>query len=190
MAKRRRPLDRDTDERDDSATDPLGKLLQQFRVSLAGTLLASGLTALVGVGILLFGLSRDTTSWILLLVGAALLLFAVVLLVINVLNAGRRLELRKRGIRFVEFGVVSELFWDEITDVEVKRTDNTYMGIVSVHRRSADAVRPSRPLTNTEWDVIIHSHDGRTIRLRPLFLRIVRDPKKLIQQIRLRAGLP
>ncbi|MBI3411282.1 MAG: hypothetical protein HY040_23355 [Planctomycetes bacterium] len=57
-------------------------------------------------------------------------------------------------------------------------------------RRSADAVSPSGLLTNTEWDITIHGHAGRTMRLRPMFLRTVSYPKRLIRQLKLGAGLP
>jgi hypothetical protein len=113
-----------------------------------------------------------------------------VLLGINVLNVGRCLELRKLGVRFVESGLLTEFFWDEIVDIEVNRTDDTYLGLATVRKRSANTSTPSGPLTSTEWDVTIHAQDGRAIRLRRIFLRTVPDPKKLISQLRLRAGLP
>ncbi len=188
MAKKRRH--RDTDTEADSATDPLGKLLQQYQVSLAGLLLVAGVLILIGLGIIIYGLTRETHVLVFLAVGAGVMLLAVVLLGMNVFNLGRRLELRKRGVRYVEFGTTTELFWDEIADVEVNRTDDTYLGVASVRKRSSDAASPTGLLTKTEWDVTIHGHDGRTIRLRSTFLRTVPDPKKLISQLRLRAGLP
>jgi hypothetical protein len=117
-------------------------------------------------------------------------LLAVALLGMNIFNLGRRLELRKRGVRFVESGIVTDFFWDEIANVEVNRTDDTYLGVATVRRHSGDASSLSGPLTKTEWDVTIRGRDGRTIRLRPMFLRTVPDPRKLISQLRLRAGLP
>jgi hypothetical protein len=196
MGKRRRNRSPHEDDRDesstpiDSADDPLGKLLQQHQVSLAGVLIMSGLIGLVGIGVLTYALTRQPYSLTFLLVGTLTLLLAVAVLGMNAFNIGRRLEVRKRGLRLVEFGAVTEFFWDEIADVEVNRTDNTYLGVATVRKRSADASSPSGPLTNTEWDVTIHGHDGRTMHLRPMFLRTVADPKKLISQLRLRAGLP
>jgi hypothetical protein len=111
------------------------------------------------------------------------------LLGINVFNVGRCLELRKLGVRFVESGIVTELLWHEIVDIAVNRTDDTYLGVVTVRKRSSDASSPSGLLTKSEWDVTIQGQDGRTIHLRPMFLRMVPDPKKLISQLRLRAGL-
>jgi hypothetical protein len=107
----------------------------------------------------------------------------------NVFNVGRRLELRRRGIRFVEAGVETELFWDEIVDIEVNRTDDTDMGLVSVETRSSNAVAPSGPLTKTEWQVTIHAADGRSIQLNRMFMRMVPDPKELISNLRMRSGV-
>jgi hypothetical protein len=196
MGKRQRQRDPNEDSRDekntpsDSADEPLGKLLQQYQVTLAGVLVIAGALALVGAGALTYALIREPTSLVFLLVGAAALLLAFVLLGMNAFNIGRRLELRKRGVRFVEHGAVTELFWDEIAAVEVNRTDDTNLGIATVRRRSADASRPSGLLTRTEWDVTIRGNDGRTIHLRPMFLRTVSDPKRLISQLKLRAGIP
>src|SRR5689334_18603594 len=149
MGKRRH--DRGPDS--DSADDPLGKLLQQHQVSLAGVLVLSGLIGLVGLGLLAYALTRQPYSLTFLLVGTAVLLLAVTFLGINAFSVGRRLELRKRGVRLVEFGVPTEFLWDEIADIEVNRTDDTNLGVASVRRRSSDAVSPSGLLTNTEWDV-------------------------------------
>lgn len=194
MGKRKRQRDSHEDDRDegngDSADDPLGSLIQQHQVNLVGVLLVAGIVGLVGIGFLIYALTRDPISPTFLLVGTAALLFALVFVGMNVFNIGRRLELRKRGVRFVESGIVTEFFWDEIASVEVNRTDRTNYGLVTRRRRSGDAVSPSGPLTNTEWDVTIHAHDGRTMRLRPMFMRTLRDPKKLIGQLKLRAGLP
>jgi hypothetical protein len=183
MAKRRRNR-----PSDDDADDPLGGLIQRYQVTLAGVLIVSGIVGVIGLGVLGYAWFRSE-SLAALLVGVAFLLGAVVVLGINVFNVGRRLELRKRGLRFVESGVKTELRWDEIADVAVDRTDSTFMGVATARKRSSNAVAPSGPLTNTEWDVTIRSHDGQTIRLRPMFLRTVGDPKKLIHQIRLRARL-
>jgi hypothetical protein len=200
MPKRQRRRDSDEDDPgerskpDDSKGEPLGKLLQQYQVSLAGVLIISGVLVLIGAGALTYGLIGEPTSqWtslVLLLIGTAVLLLAFVLLAMNAFNIGRRLELRKRGVRFVELGKVTELFWDEITAIEVNRADDTYLGVATVRRHSADASRPSGLLTKTEWHVTIRGQDGRTIQLRPMFLRTVADPKRLISQLKLRAGLP
>jgi hypothetical protein len=173
----------------DSADDPLGKLLQQYQVNLAGVLVVSGVILFLGLGLLVYALTRQPYSLTFLLVGTGVLLFALVLLAMNVFNVGRRLELRKSGVRFVQAGISTEVFWDEIVDIVVNRTDDTNFGVATVRRRSSDAASPSGLLTKTEWDITIHAQDGRTIRLPPMFLRTVPDPKRLISQLRLRAGL-
>ena len=184
MPRKRRQTARDRDD-----GDPLGTLIQQYRVSLAGVLVLGGALALIGLGLLAFGLTRKAHSLMFLLGGAVAMVMAFALVAINTFNVGRRLELRKHGIRFIESGRETELAWDEIADIEVRRLDRTYLGPVSLWKRSSDASSPSGLLTNTEFTVIIHSHDGRGIRLSSMFLRGVSDPRKLISQLRLRAGL-
>lgn len=173
----------------DSGDDALGKLVKQYSVNMAEALVVFGIIGLIGGGMVGYAVSRDPYSIAWLCVGSVVLLAAVVLLGLSLLNVGRKLELRKHGIRWTEFGSVTEFAWDDIADVEIQRQDETYLGVASVHKRSSDAISSSGPLTKTEWDVTIHAHDGRTIRLRPLFLKTVPDPKKLISQIRLGAGL-
>jgi hypothetical protein len=173
----------------DSSRDSLGKLIQQYHVSLAGVLVVSGILLALGLGIVAYAVTRQPFSLIFLIVGTVVALLSVVLLGMNAFNIGRRLELRKRGVRFVESGRSVEILWEDIVDVEVSRTDETHLGVVSVRRQSGDASRPSGPLTKSEWDVTILSQDGQSIRLRPMFFRMVPDPKKLISQLRLRAGL-
>jgi hypothetical protein len=185
MAKARRRRVSQNGDSDDS----LGKLLRQYRVSLAGVLVVAGAVALVGLAVLTLGLTRKPISPTFLFKGAVALLMGFALVGINLFNVGRKLELRKHGVRFAESGVATELAWEEIADVEVSRLDRTYLGVASVWKRSADASRPSGLLTNTEFTVIIHAHDGRRIRLSPVFLRGVSDPKKLIAELRLRSGL-
>ncbi len=170
--------------------DPLGELIKKYHVTLASVLVVSGAVGVVGLGVLAYALIRDPWSPAFALVGAAVLLCAGALLVMNVFNVGRRLELRKRGLRFVEAGVETELFWGEIADVEVNRTDATSLGVATVEKRSSDAVSPSGLLTKTEWLVTIHTRDGRSVRLSRMFLRMVPDPKELISNLRMRSGVP
>jgi hypothetical protein len=188
--KHRRPRPEEGDNDTDRAgADPLGELMNQYHVSLAGVLIVSGAVALVGL--VLIGLSLLWQSWslIFLVIGTCVLLLAVALLGMNVFNVGRRLEVRTKGIRFSEAGVVTEMFWEDIVEIEVNRTDDTNLGVATVRRRGSHYATPSGPLTNTEWDVTVSADDGRTIRLRPAFLRIVPDVSKLISNLRMRAGL-
>jgi hypothetical protein len=172
--------------------DPLGKLIHEYGASLPGALVASGGLALVGLVLtaLAYTLFRPPGSYIGLGAGAVLLLLALCVLVVNVFNVGRRLEVRKRGLRYTEVGVETVIRWEEIVDVSVRRHDETDMGIVTRERESSDYVSPSGPLTKTEWEVEIVGDNGETIHLPPTFLRTVGDPKKLIQQIKIRAGGP
>ena len=193
MGKRRLPQDSDSDDFDEEAAralaDPLGKLQKEYRVRLAGVLIVSGVLGAIGAGCLIYALTRNPYSVTFLIIGGIALLLGVVVLVMNIFNVGRSLEVRKRGIRFTEAGIETALLWGEIVDVEVNRTDTTSLGVASVRKRSSDATSPSGLLTNTEWDVTIHGRDGQMIHLSPIFLRTVPDAKKLIAQIRMRAGL-
>jgi len=67
-----------------------------------------------------------------LLVGAGALLLALALLGMNAFNIGRRLELRKLGVRFVQSGIITEIFWGDVVDVVVNRTDDTNLGVATV----------------------------------------------------------
>ena len=76
MPRKRRQTARDGDD-----GDPLGTLIQQYRVSLAGVLIVGGMVALIGLGLLAFGLTRKAHSLVFLLGGALTsLVFLVVIL--------------------------------------------------------------------------------------------------------------
>jgi hypothetical protein len=191
MAKKRPKPDPD-DEGESGAgfpADRLGTLMSRYQVTLAGVLIFSGVVALVGLGLVGFALTRERTSIVFLLIGTVVLLLAFALVGVNVFNVGRRLEVRKRGIRFVEAGIETEMYWQDIADIRVNRTDDTDLGVVTVRKRGSHYAAPSGPLTRTEWEVTIRAHDGRTIYLRPTFLRIVPDVRKLVSQLRMRAGI-
>ena len=172
-----------------ASRDRLGKLIEQHRVTLLGVLFVNGVLGMVGLGLCGYGFVRDPRSLSLLVIGGFFILMALILLGINVVNIGRSLEIRKKGIRYSERGAVTELLWSEIVDVSVDRLDDTNMGIASVKRRSNDASSPSGLLTKTEWEVIITADDGRQVRLTPIFMRVVSDPKGLISKLKLRSGM-
>jgi len=190
MAKKRKRRDADRDSPDGGASeyDPLGDLISRHQISLVGVLIVSTLAALVGLGLLTLGLLRDPISLLFVLIGGGVMLLAGALLVTSLFNIGRRLELRKKGIRFTDRFYDVEMFWEEIAGIHVNRTDETDYGMASVRKRGGHYMTPSGPLTQTEWDVTIESHDGRAIHLTSPFLNAVSDPRKLISQIRLRAG--
>jgi hypothetical protein len=190
VAKRRRHPDSDNDANaGPGGDDPLGKLWQRYEVNFASAVAACAVMACFGVGSVIYALSSKPYSLIWLLIGLALLLFSVALLGANAFNAGRQFEVRKHGVRFKQAGVVTEILWEDIVDIDVDRLNQTTLGPATIRTRSKDAVSPSGPLTNTEWEVTIQGRDGTSIRLPRLFMRTVRDPKKLISQLRLRAGI-
>jgi hypothetical protein len=178
------------DQREDSA-DPLGGLMKTYTMSLVGLLVVSGAVALVGLGLVGCGLvlAQQLTSVILLLIGTCALLAAVALLGVNVFNVGRRLEMRKKGLRYVEAGIVTEIRWEDVVDIQVNRTDDTNLGVATVRKRGGHYAAPSGPLTRTEWDVTIRARDGRSMHLGPRFLKLVPDVGKLISQMRIRSGV-
>lgn len=172
--------------------DPLGKLIEQHYVTLAGVILVCGLLAAIGAAALWWGWAQQPRSVVALSamgVGGLVLLMALVLLFTNIFNVGRRLELRKRGIRYTERGQTTEFFWKEIAAVETDRLDSTFVGVATKYTRSDNAVAPSGPLTRSEFTVTIVADDGRTIRLPPSFLQCAGDPKRLISNLRLRSGV-
>jgi hypothetical protein len=188
MAKKKHQPEPEPDD-DDDADDPLGKLIERHHVSLCGVLVIGGFLLLVGLGVTGYALTREPISLLFLAIGGFVLLMAGAFLVFSLVNVGRKLEVRKHGLRYTAAGTETELRWDEIAAVEVQRTDDTALGVVNVVKTSADTDSASGPLTQTDWDVIIHAHDGRSIRLPPMFFKIVPNPKKLINQIKMRAGL-
>jgi hypothetical protein len=192
--RKRRPDARDDDDGDvqnprGGERDPLGKLYEQHKVNFAGVVAVCAVLAIFGIVALIYGLFRQPMSLLGIVSGLGVLLCSIAIVGVNAFNVGRHLELRKRGIRFTQSGIVTELLWKEIVDIEVKRTDDASLGVVNIRKRSSNASAPTGLLSKTEWDVTIHADDGRTIRLPPMFLRTVRDPKKLISQMRLRAGI-
>jgi len=96
MAKKKRQIDED-----EAGRDPLGKLLLSHHVSIIGVLLVAGVVVLIGLGIITFALLREPISLLFLAIGAGVLLLAMVFVGMNVINVGRRLELRKRGVRIL-----------------------------------------------------------------------------------------
>jgi hypothetical protein len=187
--------DRDADdsgaevERPRKRRDPLGKLQNRYEIQLGQILGFCGGIAVLGLISLFYGLLQDPKSLLFLAVGGVVLLLAVALLAINLPNLGRRLEIRRSGIRYTAASESVEMFWDEITVVDVDRTDDTYLGLASVHETSSDAIRPSGPLTKTEFNVMICTADGRSIRLSKRFLQMVPRRQELVREIQVRAGL-
>jgi hypothetical protein len=187
--------DRDADESSDENAgprrrrDPLGKLQNRYEIRLGQILGFCGGIAVLGLMAAIYGLLQAPRSLLFLAMGGVVLLAAVALLAVNLPNLGRRLDIRRRGIRYTEAGKSVAMFWDEITLVDVDRSDDTYLGLVSVHETSSDTIRPAGPLTKTEFNVLICTSDGRAIRLRKRFLQMVPKRQDLIREIQVRAGL-
>jgi hypothetical protein len=165
--------------------DPLGKLQDQFFVSILGLILVGGVLLLGGGGVAAAGwfLLAPPYSYILLAVGGFLLLMVVGLIVTQLPAAGKKLEVRAHGLRFTANGRTQELRWDEIERVDVSRTDDTNYGLVSVEKRSKDTASGSGLLTDTEWDVTVHGTDGESIYLGPAVWKMMPNARKVINEI-------
>jgi hypothetical protein len=177
---------------DEAEQDPLGKLIEEHRMTLAGVIVVCGVLAGIGGTSLWWGWAQRPRTLFALSamgIGAFVLLMALVLLFTNVFNVGRSLELRKHGIRYTERGQTKEFRWNEIAAVETDRLDSTNLGVATKYTRSNNAAAPSGPLTRSEFTVTIVADDGRTIRLPPSFLRSVGDPRRLISNLKLRSGV-
>jgi hypothetical protein len=169
--------------------DPLGRILKEYKVTWAGVLVVCGGIALLGGGVLAFALTREVVSIALTSVGGAICFSAVALFLMNLGNVGRCLELRKRGVRFTERGLAVEMLWSDVVDVDVNRTDQTNLGVAAVLKQSSDYAAPTGPLGKTEFEIRINAADGRSIRLSPMFMRMVSDPRELISFLKIRSGI-
>lgn len=167
--------------------DPLGKLQQTYEVTLAGVVVVAGGIAVLGCGALGWGLWQASLGWE--IFGAAVIFIGFILAALSITNIGRKLEVRRHGVRFTERGTLVEMTWDDIAAVETDRRDDTYLGVANVSTRGNDYRKPTGPLTKTEFHVTIRAHDGREIHLKPLFLKMVPSPQNLITELRMRAGV-
>jgi hypothetical protein len=165
-------------------------VIHVYRVNLVGTLFGCGIAAATGSGFVAYAMTREPHSKVFLGVGGVILVIAAAIFFLNVVNLGRRLELRKFGLRYLVYGSKTELLWHDIVDIDVRRKDMSSYGPVHVFKESTDEVSSSGLLTNTDFTVTIHGRDGESIKVGPTFLKIVPDPKRLIQKIRTRADLP
>jgi hypothetical protein len=171
------------------STDPVGKLLREYRPNQAAAFGLAILVILVGVGLITYGFFHRPFPVKLTLIGGFLVLCGPALLAISAFNFGRSLQLRQHGVRLIDRGFTTEFAWDEIADVEVKRADVTSLGIATLVTRRSD-LRGSGLLTaRTEWEIIIHGHDGRMIHLSRSFLQYLPDVRSLVIRLRSMAGL-
>jgi hypothetical protein len=185
MAKKRRKAD---GARAVKTADPLGGLIRCYQVNMSGLLLGAGVMALVGLSLVALALVWKAMSLILLGGGALILVTAAVVVGANMSNTGRRLELRKKGVRFVDSGEETDLFWEDVLQVQVDRTDETDMGWLTRETRGAHYMKLTGPMTQTTWEVTIIAR-GDAIYLDSRFLKLVPDVSKLISDLRMRAGV-
>ncbi len=184
MAKNRRRR-----KRSETRDEPLGKLIKEYRPSPA-TIIGLSLGALLaGIGVAVYGLLRQSHPWPFVLLGGVFVLMAPVLLVINFFNFGRALQVRQWGVRVIHKGSADEMAWDEIADIDVRRTDVANLGIATVWSRRSDVKSPGLLAARTEWEIWIRGQDGRTIHLSRAFLEHLPDVRGLVILLRKNAGL-
>ena len=169
--------------------DALGKLIKVYRPS-ASAMLGVALAALLGgIGVLVYCQFQRPYPFKLMLLGIFFLAMTPVVLVINAFNFARCFQVRQHGVRFVDRNINTELYWDEIADVEVKRTEVAGLGVVTVWTKRSDLGASGLLTSRSEWEVLIHAHDGRTLRLSPNFLQHVPEVRSLVILVRKKAGL-
>jgi len=169
--------------------DPLGKVIKVYRPNTAAGVMIAILMCLAGGGVLLYCQFHRPYPYKIMLAGVVLLVAGPVMVAVSLLNSRRSLEIRRHGVRLVEGQDATDLAWDKLAQVEVNRTDVTSLGIATVRTRRSDLQRPGLLTARTEWEVILHTHDGRTIRLGRTFLQYVPDVRSMVIQLRKFAGL-
>src|SRR4051812_15772430 len=106
----------------DGTNDRLGKLVTTYGGQDAWVLpVVGGAVALViGIGALIYGYSRppsdaaQVVGWLLAVVGVGLP-------IVGFLQGRKFLEVRKRGVRFTVGKRVTEIRWDDVDSIDVKR---------------------------------------------------------------------
>jgi hypothetical protein len=167
-----------------SQRDPLGKLIKSYRPNAAVGVMVAILMALAGTGVLLYCQFHRPYPFKIMLAGAVLLVACPVMVVVSLFNCRRSLEVRRHGIRLLDGLNVTELAWDEIAEVEVNRTDVTSLGVATIWSRHSDLRKPGLLTARTEWEVLLHTRDGRTIRLSRTFLQYVPDVGSMVTLLR------
>ena len=163
----------------DTGHDPLGKPLATYTtgrsavlVIVLAVILGLGGGAVLGaadqISTAVVG-SRDeglyaVAGWVLMLGGAGTMAWGVLLL-------GRRLEVRRKGVRYVRRRRVQELRWDEIADIRVRK-------ITIYYRGAKQGVR---------WEVDFDA-GARSIYLDSTFLRHIPRVTELVQLLETASG--
>jgi hypothetical protein len=168
--------------------DPLGKVIKIYRPNTAAGVLVAILICLAGGGVLLYCQFHRPYPYKVMLAGVVLLAAGPVMAVVSLFNSRRSLEVRRHGVRLVDGQKATELAWDELAEVEVNRTDVTGLGIATIRTQRSDLKKPGLLTARTEWEVILHTHDGRRIRLGRTFLQYVPDVQSMVILLRKFAG--
>jgi hypothetical protein len=169
--------------------DPLGKVIKVYRPNTAAGVMIAILMCLAGGGVLLYCQFHRPYPYKIMLAGVAFLVAGPVMAGVSLFNSRRSLEIRRHGVRLVEGQNATELSWDELADVQVNRMDVTSLGVATIRRRRSDLQTPGLLTARTEWEVILHTHEGRTIRLSRTFLQYVPDVRSMVIQLRKLADL-
>src|SRR6516164_6389934 len=169
--------------------DPLGKVIKVYRPNTAAGVMTAILMCVAGGGVLLYCQFHRPYPYKVMLAGVVLLVAGPVMAAVSLFNSRRSLEIRRHGVRLVEGQNASDLAWDELAEVEVNRTDVTGLGVATVRTRRSDLQQPGLLTARTEWEVLLHTHDGRTIRLGRTFLQYVPDVRSMVILLRKFAGL-
>jgi len=173
----------------EGSPDSLGKLIKTYRPIAAKGLGAGVILFLTGIAVLIYCQLHQPYPFKVMLAGIFLLVMGPVLVTINALHVGSSLEVRREGVRFRDHSGTTEVAWDDIVDVEVKRTDVTSLGIGTMFTKRSD-LRLGGPLTaRTEWEIVLQTREGSAMRLSPGFLQHVPDVRSLIVLLQKNAGL-
>jgi hypothetical protein len=171
-----------------SQRDSLGKVIKLYRPNTAASVMVAILMCVAGGGVLLYCQFHHPYPFKIMLAGVALLVAGPVMAAVSLFNSRRSLEVRRHGLRLVEGQQVTELAWDELADVEVNRTEVTSLGVATIWTRRSDLQKPGLLTARTEWEVLLHTRDGRTIRLSRTFLQYMPDVGSMVILLRKFAG--
>jgi hypothetical protein len=161
---------------DDSSRDPLGKPLARYSTTFKAVMLiiVAVVLGLSGGGVLggskalaeYLAESQEDTAYV--FVGWGFILVGMPVIAYGVFGLGRSFEVRRKGVRFRDHGTVTELLWDEISQIDVHKNDIYYRGAK----------------TGERWEVFIHG--GRdTIHLSPIFLKMVPSVRELANLLKM-----
>lgn len=159
--------EREEDEQDPSL-DPLGKPIAEFSSTKQSVSLMIGAVVVVGLGIFL--ILKDTKDEMHLFFGGLAILVALVMAGWGFTQAGKKLEVRRKGIRYTKGRTKIQMRWKDISDIQIVKT---YVG--------------SQGSTNIEWDITINGK--KTIHLPNRFLSLVPDKGSLIHLMKINSGI-